>query len=322
MTSGRKLVARGLSHVAIGLLAALPAAATDGSLNGFDLEGALLPAQEIRAGGPPRDGIESVDEPVFVAVEEAHWVAARNPVLGVVVGEEAHVYPVHLIEPHQVVNDELAGVPVVVTYDPLTALPRAYRREVEGRELSFGVSGLIYNSNFLLYDRETESLWVQFSGQAISGPMSGKQLRGLPVRQELLGVWLSRQPLSQVLARPRPKKIDYRYSRYTRYMTEDKIVFPVKARDDRFHAKELVLGVVVDGRPRAYLGSIVTKAGGEVEDELAGKSIRLVYSTDDAIFSYDAAEGVDVTEAYWFAWKAFHPDTEVWNAPGEPSATE
>jgi len=320
MARGRKLLVVGLLYLAVGLLATAPAA--DPSLNGFDLGGALLPREEIRAGGPPRDGIESVNEPEFVAVEEAHWVAKRNPVLGVAVGEEAHVYPVHLIEPHQIVNDEVGGVPVVVTYDPLVAVPRTHRREVDGRTLSFGVSGLVYNSNFLLYDRETESLWLQFTGEAIAGPMAGKKLERIPIRQELLGSWLSRQPLSRVLSRPRPTKIDYRYSRYTRYMVQDKIVFPVTARDDRFHAKELVLGVVVDGRPRAYLGSLVTKAGGKVEDELGGKKVGLVYSTDDGIFSYDVEEGVDVTEAYWFAWKAFHPDTEIWNDPGRPSGTE
>jgi hypothetical protein len=300
----------------------LAATAETTALNGFELEGARVPEQEIRAGGPPRDGIESVDDPAFVAVEEAHWVAARNQVLGVVVGEEAHVYPVHVIEPHQIVNDELSGVPVVVSYDPLTAVPRAYRREVEGRSLHFGVSGLIYNSNGRRYDWETERLWVQFTGRAISGPMAGKQLRRLPIRQELLHTWLSRQPLSQVLVRPHPKKIDYRYSRYARYMLQDEIVFPVNARDDRFHAKELVLGVVVGDRARAYLGSIVTRAGGKVEDELEGKSIRLSYSTDEAVFGYEVDEGVEVAEAYWFAWKTFHPDTEVWNDPGEPSGTE
>jgi hypothetical protein len=321
MARGRKLLVGGFIQLAIGLLASASAAA-DNSLNGFDLDGALLPRQEIRAGGPSRDGIQSVDEPEFVAVEEAHWVVERNPVLGVAVGEEAHVYPVHLIEPHQIVNDEVGGVPVVVTYDPLVAVPRAFRREVEGKTLSFGVSGLVYSSNFLLYDRETESLWLQFTGEAIAGPMAGKKLERIPIRQELLGTWLSRHPLSRVLSRPRPNKIDYRYSRYTRYMVQDKIIFPVKARDDRFHAKELVLGVVVDGRPRAYLGSLVTKAGGRVEDEFGGKKISLVYSTDDGIYSYDVAEGVDVTEAYWFAWKAFHPDTEVWNDPGDLSGTE
>jgi len=322
MARGRKLFAGGFLQVAIGLLATPPATAVNDSLNGFDLGSALLPREEILAGGPSRDGIESVDEPEFVAVEEARWVAVRNPVLGVAVGEEAHVYPVHLLEPHQIVNDEVGGVTVVVTYDPLAAVPRAYRREVDGRTLTFGVSGLVYNSNFLLYDRETESLWLQFTGEAIAGPAAGKKLARVPIRQELLGTWLSRHPLSRVMSRPRPQRIDYRYSRYTRYMTQDKVIFPVKARDDRFHAKELVLGVVVGGRPRAYLGSLVTKAGGQVEDEFGGKKIEFSYSTDDGIFSYEVADGVEFTEAYWFAWKAFHPDTEVWNEPGDSSGPD
>jgi hypothetical protein len=105
-------------------------------------------------------------------------------------------------------------------------------------------------------------------------------------------------------------------------MTQDKIIFPVKARDDRFHAKELVLGVLVEGRPRAYLGSIVTSAGGRVTDEFGGEKIEFTYSTEDGIFSYEVADGVEVTEAYWFAWKAFHPDTEIWNEPGDPPGTE
>jgi hypothetical protein len=226
MTRGRKLLAGGFLHLAIGILATPPATTADASLNGFDLDRTLLPREEIRAGGPSRDGIESVDEPEFVSVEEARWVAERNPVLGIAVGEEAHVYPVHLIEPHQIVNDEVGGVTVVVTYDPLVAVPRAYRREVEGRILTFGVSGLVYNSNFLLYDRETESVWLQFTGEAIAGPMAGKKLDRIPIRQELLGTWLSRHPLSRVLSRPRPTKIDYRYSRYTRYMIQDNIIFP------------------------------------------------------------------------------------------------
>jgi hypothetical protein len=80
--------------------------------------------------------------------------------------------------------------------------------------------------------------------------------------------------------------------------------------------------VIVGGRPRAYLGSLVTRAGGQVEDEFGGKKIEFSYSSDDGIFSYEVAEGVEVTEAYWFAWKAFHPDTEIWNEPGESSGTE
>lgn len=305
--------ARALTALASLLLALAPAAAQEApDPNDFDLSRARVPVAEIVAGGPPRDGIKSVDAPELVAPEEASWVAPRNPVLGVALGEDAHTYPVHLMEHHQIVNDHLGDVPVVVTYDPLAGAPRAYRREVEGRTLEFGVSGLVYNHNFLLYDRQTQSLWVQFTGEAISGAYAGKRLASLRIRQEVLGTWLSRNPRARVLARPLPRAIDYRYSPFLAYITQDATIFPVKARDASYHAKEVVLGVVVDGTTRAYLGSIVTAAGGEVQDEVAGRKIRFVYDTNEAVFSYDAPEDVRVAEAYWLAWKAFHPDTEIW----------
>jgi hypothetical protein len=184
---------------------------------------------------------------------------------------------------------------------------------VAGRTLTFGVSGLIFNHNFLLYDRETESLWVQFTGEAISGPLAGQRLRRVRMRQETLAGWLERHPRSVVLERPLPTHIDYRYSPFTAYIVRDETIFPVRASDPSFHAKELVVGVLVEGAPpRAYLGSVVTAAGGLVEDEVGGRPIRLAYDTELGVFSFDVPEDVVAQEAYWFAWKAFHPDTEVW----------
>jgi hypothetical protein len=241
-------------------------------------------------------------------------VAPQNPVLGVSVGETARVYPVHIMDYHQVVNDELGGTPVLVTYDPLAGVPRAFDARVDGRRLEFGVSGLLYNHNFLLYDRETESLWLQFTGEALAGPLAGKRLQPLPIRQERLSTWLSRHPTARVLERPFPKRIDYRYTPFKAYIIEDKTLFPVKAKDTSYHAKEMVCGVVVDGEARAYLGSLVTAAGGEIEDEVGGKKIHVAYDADEAVFMWDAPEGVDVVEAYWLAWKAFHPGTSVWSA--------
>jgi hypothetical protein len=89
----------------------------------------------------------------------------------------------------------------------------------------------------------------------------------------------------------------------------------VRARDGNFHPKELVLGVEVGGRARAYLGSRLAAAGLRVEDEVDGKRIRIDYDPDEAVFVWEAPDDVAVTDAYWFAWKAFHPDTEVWHAP-------
>jgi hypothetical protein len=304
-------------------LAALLLAAADGTpapspppLNGFVIEHAQVDPARILAGGPPRDGIRSVDAPRFAAPPEATWVKADTPVLGVALGHAARAYPVHLMEWHEVVNDAFGDTPIAVTYDPLTGVPRAFVARAGDRNLHFGVSGLIYESGLLMYDRETESLWSQFTGQALSGPLAGTRLQRIRIRQEDMASWYARHPDTVVLERPEPKRIDYRYSPYEAYWTQDSAPFPVDAEDRRFHAKELVVGVVVGGHSRAYLGSILTREGGRAEDVFQGKTIRIEYSSELGVFHWDVPEGVDVTEAYWFAWKAFHPDTDIWHGPG------
>ena len=303
----------------LGAAAALPVAADPAPAaekGGFALDGLRIPEDHITAGGPPRDGIRSVDTPKFAAPDEASWVAANTPVLGVAAGGAARAYPVHLIERHQIVNDVIGGAPVAVTYDPLAGSPRAFSRKVGERTLEFGVAGLLYNGNFLLYDRATESLWSQIRGEAVAGPLAGTRLDAVPIRQETMGMWAAREPETRVLEPP-VKTIDYRYSPFSSYWLENKIRWRVDATDPRFHAKEVVVGVEVGGKARAYLGSLVTEAGGRIEDELGGHRIEIEYSTDDAVFRWTVPDAVSVTEAYWFAWKAFHPDTEVWNDPGE-----
>jgi hypothetical protein len=285
------------------------------TLNGFALPGLRVPFEHLAAGGPKRDEIASVTAPKFASLEQATWVLAENPVIGVSIGGESRVYPVHLIERHQIVNDVVGGTPVAVTYDPLAGAPIAYERTVDGKALEFGVAGILYNANFLMYDRSTQSLWSQFRGDSVAGPFAGKKLKRVPSRQETLAGWLERHPDSKVLAPP-SDKIDYRYSPFSSYWVSAKIPGRVDAADDRFHPKEVVLGVARDGKTRAYLGSLVTAAGGKLDDEFAGRKVRIAYDSEDSVFRYDVPGDVVVTESYWFAWKAFHPDTEVWHDPG------
>jgi hypothetical protein len=289
-----------------------------GSFEVIDLR---IPADHIVAGGPPRDGIKSVDSPTFVPPDEASWVRSDTPVLGLVVGADARAYPVHLIERHQIVNDVIGGQPVAVTFDPLSGTPRAFIRKVGDRTLDFGVAGLLYNGNFLLYDRQTESLWSQIRGEAIAGALAGTSLSRLPIRQETMGMWFRREAGTTVLEPP-ISTVDYRSSPFSSYWLENRIPWRVDARDPRFHAKEVVVGVEVGGVTRAYLGSLVTEAGGRIRDEVAGRKVEIEYSTDDAVFRWSVPEDVVVTEAYWFAWKAFHPETEVWNDPGDITSPE
>lgn len=311
MTSGARALA-----CALAVLAAAPVAAEKegkgDAFNGFTITRQTVDRDEIVRGGPPRDGIRSIDAPRFVPSDQATWVDDSTPVLGVVVKGDARAYPVHVMDYHQIANDVVGGLPLAVTWDPLTGAPIAFERTIDGRVLSFGVSGLLYNSGFLMYDRETESLWSQFLGKAVSGPLAGKTLRRVRIRQEDLTSWRTRVDSTRVLERPAPEKIDYRFSPFERYMLENGARYPVKARDQRFHAKELVLGVVADGKARAYLGSVLTREGGWVEDVFQGRKIQIDYSTELSVFRWEAPDDVEVTEAYWFAWKAFHPDTEIW----------
>ena len=233
-------------------------------------------------------------------------------VIGLEIAGDARAYPLRILEYHQIVNDTVGGVPVAVTYDPLAGTPFAWRREARGRTLTFGVSGLLYNHNFLLFDRGTGSLWSQFLGKAIAGPLAGETLRRVEARQTIGAAWLEQHPDGRVLRQPLPDKIDYRVSPYQTYWVKDEILFPVAARDDRYHPKELVLGVVAGGEKRAYLGSIVTREGGELEDTVGGVPVKIRYDTDTGTFAWEIPDEATVVEAYWLAWKAFHPDTQIW----------
>lgn len=280
--------------------------------NGFSLEGLNIAREQLIPGGPPRDGIRSVDAPRFAAVADARWVRAETPVIGVALAGVARAYPVHVMEYHQVVNDVIGGVPVVVTYDPLTDMAAAWRAQLGEETLVFGVSGLIYRSAFVLFDRAHEGLWSPFDGRALSGRLAGTRLAAVRSRVEPMQAWLAREPGTRVLELPDRKRIDYRRSPYRAYWTSEEVPFPLDSTDDRFHSKELVLGVEAGGRSRAYIGSVLTAAGARIVDDLGGARIRVEYDGATGTFRYQAPESVRVTSGYWFAWKNLHPDTEIW----------
>jgi hypothetical protein len=299
-----------------GLLGLAGPSAAEDTLEGFDIGNLSVDRSLLVSGGPGRDGIKVVDAPEFSHIGEATWVGRDTEVIGVELDGQARAYPVRMLEYHQIVNDELAGVPIAVTYDPLSGTPLTFRRKVGDRTLHFAVSGLLYNDNFVLFDRETESLWSQFLGRAIAGPMVGTKLERVLTRQETTGVWVARHVDSLFMRPPFPEKVFYQLSPYASYWVEDEILYPVAAKDETYHAKELVLGVEVGDVTRAYLGSILTREGGRVEEKIDGKRVRVAYDTDTGTFQYDVDDGVRVTEAYWLSWKAFHPDTEVWHGGG------
>ena len=284
--------------------------------NGFDLTDALLPASKILSGGPPRDGIPAIDTPHFVSAATATFLRGSDRVLGIRHHGVIKAYPVAILNWHEIVNDTLAGEPVVVTYCPLCGTGIAYLARARGQELTFGVSGLLYNSDVLLYDRKTRSLWSQLLHQAVSGPMKGEELEAIPLEHTRWSEWRQRYPDTLVLSTNTGYHRDYSRSPYMGYEKSRKIWFPVQAQDDRYHPKEPVLGVEFDGDFKAYPFVELGKASADVHDTLAGRKIIVSYDRINhaATASLENGDRLPAVTSYWFAWYAFHPDTGVYRA--------
>ena len=149
---------------------------------------------EIVSGGVPRDGIRSIDNPVFAPIAELKDLAGTEPVIGLIVNGVARAYPLQILTIHEIVNDVIGGVPVTVTFCPLCNTAIVFERTVNGRVLDFGVSGNLRNSDLIMYDRQTDTWWQQFTGTAIVGAQMGTELRILPSRLESWDNFRARAP--------------------------------------------------------------------------------------------------------------------------------
>ena len=157
---------------------------------------------EIRSGGPPKDGIPSIDDPEFISVAKAQTLTDTMPVIGLVLNGEAKAYPLDILMRHEIVNDTIAGIPVTVTFCPLCNAAVVFDRRLDGQVLDFGTTGRLRKSDMVMYDRQTESWWQQFLGEAIVGELTGKRLKTFPSRVESWSKFKARAPEGLVLAPP------------------------------------------------------------------------------------------------------------------------
>ena len=169
--------------------------------------------------GRPKDGIPSIDDPKFVAVGEMTEMAPREPVIGLVVNGVARAYPLQILTWHEIVNDEIGGVPVAVTYCPLCNAAIVFDRRVDDEVLEFGTTGKLRRSDLVMYDRTTESWWQQFLGEAVVGELTGTQLDMLPARLESWERFAARHPDGEVLVPTQPGMRNYGANPYVGYDT-------------------------------------------------------------------------------------------------------
>lgn len=188
-----------------------------------------VPFGEIMRGGPPKDGIPSIDRPVFADGADAGGLADTEPVIGLVIGNEAKAYPLRILMFHEIVNDEINGIPIAVTFCPLCNSSRVFDRRHDDMILDFGTTGLLRNSDMIMYDRQTGSWWQQFLGEGIVGTMTGEKLIMLPSRLESWANFRDRAPHGRVLVPNNPDLRPYARNPYVGY---DSASFPFLYRGD------------------------------------------------------------------------------------------
>ncbi len=295
---------------------------------GFDLASCALPAGRIVSSGIPVDGLPALTGPAVLDAASSNfagdrrrgkYLVGRDRVIGVAVGGEARAYPLRVLVWHEVVNDTLGGRPIAVTYNPLSEGAAVFDREVGGETLEFGVSGLLYQSNLLMYDRRPggrgESLWSQLLARAVCGPAAraGARLDALPFSLAEWEEWARLHPETTVIAPVESEMEQVRKDVYGTYFSTEALRFPVDPMPPPgpFPPKTRLLAIGEEGSrlllpldfPPAALPS------SRVLEPVPG--IRIHYGARPAsvLVEPGLAEGTPMLQfqAFWFAWHAMHP---------------
>ncbi|MGF1650579.1 MAG: DUF3179 domain-containing protein [Hyphomicrobiaceae bacterium] len=295
-----------------------------------DFSRASINWREIRSGGPPKDGIPSIDRPRFMAVGEIRDLADVEAVVSLEIAGDARAYPVRILIWHEIVNDIVAGRPVAITYCPLCNSALVFDRTLDAEVLDFGTTGKLRNSDLVMYDRQTESWWQQFTGEAIVGAMLGRELAMIPARLEAYADFKARHPDGRVLVPNDPLSRSYGQNPYVGYDTAARPFLYDGALPDGIEPMARVVVV----RPGSGVAPIiVTLEHLRSRDQLdVGPGLKVWWRPGQAsaLDTSDIARGRDVgtVEAvrvaadgtselvvtdvtFAFAAHAFHPDIEI-----------
>jgi hypothetical protein len=285
----------------------------------------LIPESQLVSGGPGRDGIPALTNPVVVSADEGAQIWSPNTlVLGVVEGGEARAYPHAIFWWHEIVNDVLGGVPIVVSYCPLTGSGMVYDLLIGGQEMNFGVSGLLFENNLVLFDRATESLWSQMGVQAVCGSLQGTVPSLRPVVQTTWAAWRALYPETTVLSLDTGFGRNYNQYPYGLYdvVGNDSLLFPQANIDSRRPLKELALGVVEGAAEKAYPYGVMGERSA-YNDVVGGRPIVVVYDAGaELALAFDRRAGgetlsFEIADAEGFPFRLRDLETgSLWSLGG------
>ncbi len=298
---------------------------------GFALENFLLDRAALVASGLPRDAIPALENPGAVTVQQVPALGRRfllpsDPVAGVVVGGQARAYPLRVLVFHEVVNDVLAGEPILVVHQPLCGLTAVFSRQVQQRALTFAHSGLLWNSCGLVYDRESQSLWLPLAGTAVAGPAFRQKLNFLPFTLTTWERWRQKHPKTTLLQPDLSRLAQYRRDPYNSYLGSDLLRFPVKPLLPLPHRRKALL-VVLNPGTQPFVVMAETLDGGGTAFRLPRSAptplelVKVGHPPVLEIVATASGEIPPVVYTFAFAWFALHPQQgpETWfSLPGSP----
>ncbi len=297
------------------------AALTEQLLKEYDLSNPQIPVELLQAGCPEKDCIPALTDPERSAVADAKYPAGDSRIVAVEINGEAVAYPLGILNWHEIANDTVGGVPIAVVYCPLcdsvTVMERTLRSDsVKDRVLEFGVSGLLANSNVVMYERATDGLWSQVLLKAITGPDAGRSLRHLPVKLMTFADFKSKYPNGEVLTTDTGHDRPYDRNPYAQYFKSDR-VFMEMQYSDALPAKTLGLGIkagdmvtFVPADLAANQPMIVSTPMGEV---VVGAEPEV------GLMVERAPKNAIVIQTFWHSWSAYFPETKIVKQPASTS---
>ena len=312
----------------------------------------LIPQEEVLDGGTGRDGIPSIDAPKFDQVSKVNPAFDDQLVIGYEHKGEIHGYPLPILDWHEVVNDEIVDLNIAITYCPLTGTSIGWDRKLGSSITTFGVSGLLYNSNLMPYDRSSNSLWSQQNLMCVNGTRRGTIPKSYSLIETTLATWRKSFPNSKIMNANTGFDRQYSFYPYGNYRSNDVLFFPVK-EDDRLPIKERVLGVLINDKTVVFRFNKVNEGTDVIHHVINTTDIVVVRSQDDnyntAFLNPDQLEFSPVQNAlpvvmedqnknkydlrgqviegpdlgsklskplsfigFWFSWPAFYPNVEIY----------
>lgn len=269
--------------------------------------------EDLNQGCSRRDCIPSIDSPRYVAAGAAEFLADEDVVIALSWEGEHRAYPARILDHHEIVNDTIAGTALAITWCPLCGSAVGVQREIDGQVTEFGVSGLLYNSDLVFYDRATNTLWDQVLAEGIVGPLTGSKLELFPVTMTTWGRWRKAHPDTLVLSTDTGFAYDYSVDPYARYRNSSGLMFPVLQTDDRVTPKTVVFGFDLGATKVAFTEALLTEQE-SVSYELDGKELVVTMGDDGfVVLNSDGGESHAPIRLFWFAWFTFHPQTELVN---------